>query len=117
MHMTRFRPVLLAAGLAAAAALAGCSGSKPEEQPTDNVINESVGTMEPMPTVNETPSAPLNIGAVANTATPAPTNEASATPFGTPDSQTYDDADATGMTAKLPQDSPTPSQTEPAEQK
>ncbi|RJF93369.1 hypothetical protein [Sphingomonas cavernae] len=90
--------------LAAALALAGCGRSEPEEQPLDNVVVESEAPVNDI--------APVNIVApppeVANATPPA-----APPPEFTDDEQMLDDADATGLTARLPaQDDVVPGSTE-----
>lgn len=85
----KFAIPLLAAGL-----LTACSGS--EESAALNVTNEEVGTLEPV-NATETPVVNLSDAPVSNaTVTTAPPVE-----IGAPDSTTYDDADATGLTARV----------------
>ncbi|WP_230483070.1 hypothetical protein [Sphingomonas sp. Leaf21] len=88
---------LLAAGLLLPA-LAGCSRSEPEEQPTTTVENDA-GVVETAPVEEPTP-------VMTNDAEPAPINMAADTvppppPERTVDQQMLDDASATGMTARV----------------
>ena len=84
---------------ASALALAACSGSKTDEQPATetNISNIAV---EPANFANVTTEAPpatrIDNSAAESTTPPAATLTA--------DEQTADDADATGMTAKVNRD-------------
>jgi hypothetical protein len=94
MTMNRGKIAALAGGLLALTALAGCNNSTPESSaPVDNVANEA----EPMNVVvpEETPAPET-----ANAVTVEDTRE---TPPD-PDAQTQEDADATGMTARVRRD-------------
>src|SRR4051812_42865091 len=94
MSMNRGKIAGVAAGLLALTALAGCNNSTPESSaPVENVTNEA----EPMNVVvpEETPAPET-----ANAATIEETRE---TPPD-PDAQTQEDADATGMTARVRRD-------------
>jgi hypothetical protein len=94
------RTALIAAGLSALTLTAACHSSAPEGP----VENTEVNLAEPVNEVIET-----NI--VDTTATPVVTNATPAAPKTaddlSTDAQTLDDADATGMTAKLPEDNTT----------
>lgn len=86
--------------LAAVLALSACNRHRPEEQPeTNNVV------AEPENITNSAPPAPIE-NVVENKAEPAPP------PKVTEDQQVQDDADATGLTARLPdgEDGSTPGQ-------
>lgn len=90
--------IALLAATAGALALGACSGGNDTDQPTANVEN-----MAPIEVVNESP--------VAIEASPAPlvdnltTTDVEPVPSDlTPDEQTQDDADATGMTARVSRD-------------
>lgn len=102
----------LAAGTALL--LAACSGSPPEPVPTPandtlpegEVINE-------MPVINAIP-APLP----SETPTPAPTPTADPATTAAQETQMYEDADATGMTARVDRDAQPADTTEvPAQEK
>lgn len=90
------RRLALAVTSALALTLAACSGSEPTPAPTNDAVDtatEEVANEAP-PVVNEAPVAEPTANA---TATPAPAvaDDRSA------DEQMYDDADATGMTARV----------------
>ena len=96
------KPVFLLAAAAGTLALAGCSGGKDEsEAPTSNA-----GTMAPIEIENnaattvptEAPPATRIDNSTAETM-PEPT-----APSLSADEQTQDDADATGMTARVSRD-------------
>ena len=94
MTMTRGKIAALAGGLLALTALAGCNNSTPESSaPAENVANEA----EPMNVVVPDETAPPE---TTNAATLEDTRE---TPPD-PDAQTQEDADATGMTARVRRD-------------
>ncbi|MBO9671766.1 MAG: hypothetical protein J7485_14755, partial [Sphingobium sp.] len=86
---TRTILMIAAAGLS----LAACSGSKPEDTTANETIVANIGEPENFSnvTINE-PVAPVASNAVT---TPPPVADLA------PDEQTQDDADATGMTAKV----------------
>ena len=88
-------PFVLAASIASLA-LTGCHSSAPEEAVANNMTNfvETANAMTPENLVAPTEAPVTN-------ATAAPANPGA--DF-TTDSHTYDDADATGMTARLPED-------------
>ncbi|UIJ44481.1 hypothetical protein LZK98_15635 [Sphingomonas cannabina] len=90
------RRLALAAASALALTLAACSGSEPTPAPTNDAVDTTTEEVvnEAPPVVNEAPVAEPTANA---TATPAPavTDDRSA------DEQMYDDADATGMTARV----------------
>jgi hypothetical protein len=101
MIMNRGKIAAMAAGALALMALAGCEKSTPEPSaPVENMVNEA----EPMNAVApvETP-----VPETANAATVVDTRE---TPPD-PDAQTQDDADATGMTARVHRDEGTTNET------
>jgi hypothetical protein len=102
MTMNRGKIAALAGGLLALTALAGCNNSTPESSaPVDNVANEA----EPMNVVvpEETPAAETaNAAAVELRETPPD-----------PDAQTQEDADATGMTARVRRDEAPANETAP----
>ncbi|MEP9360259.1 hypothetical protein [Sphingomonas sp. KR3-1] len=78
---------------AAGLALAACSGSKTDDTQVNETIVANIG--EPENLTNVTITEP--------TATPTMTNASAPPPVAdlAPDAQTQDDADATGMTAKV----------------
>lgn len=78
---------------AAGLALAACSGSKPEDTTANETIVANIGEPDNYSnvTINE-PVAPVTSNAIT---TPPPVADLA------PDEQTQDDADATGMTAKV----------------
>lgn len=83
--------------LAACVLLAACSGKGPEPLPENTATETPVD--ESVPTVVEEPDEVLPPANVANTAKALPPPEL-------PDEQQIrDDADATGLTARLPEDS------------
>jgi len=84
--------------LAAAVGLAGCNSSPPEKLPDDNAVE--VGS-EPANTVVDLPMPVENVGNAANTVAPA-----APPPSLSEQQQMNDDADATGMTARLPDEAP-----------
>ncbi len=95
---TRTRTVI-AGGLLAAMAMAGCSRSEPEQPPTDTNMVEDTG-------VTETEAAPAPVEAApVEVAPPAPAVvEPPAEKPVAPDEQMLDDADATGMTSRVTRD-------------
>ena len=104
MKRINLRHAVLAAGLVGLALVAGCRNSTPETPIENTEVN-----------LLDTADAMINNAAEA---IPAPVSNVAASPSNpgadfTTDSQTFDDADATGMTARLPQDNGT----EPAEEK
>ncbi len=82
--------------LAGALALSGCGRSEPEEQPIDNEAIETSAPEAAAP-IENLAMPPAN---VANAAEPAP---AAPPPEFSDQEQMLDDADATGLTARLPQ--------------
>lgn len=98
---TRTRATV-AAGLFAALTMAGCSRSEPEQPPTDvNMVedsgvteSEAAATPPPAPVETAPTEAPPTVNAVE------PEREAPVAP----DAQMQDDADATGMTARVTRD-------------
>ncbi|KQN32851.1 hypothetical protein [Sphingomonas sp. Leaf38] len=95
---TRTRTAV-AVGLLTAMALAGCSRSEPEQPPTDVNMVEDTG-------VTETEAAPAPVEAApveAAPAAPAVVEPPREKPIA-PDEQMLDDADATGMTARVTRD-------------
>lgn len=93
----------LAFGIGALALTAGCHGSSPEQAPADNGSN-FVETSNVLTEANVL--EPATPAPIANVTTPAPVATSSTNEFGTPE-QTQEDAEATGMTSKLPQDEET----------
>lgn len=92
-RLTRIIPG--AAALLAAAALAACSGgSDAPDTPVNNGDNE-------VEVIDETPQ---NIAEPEPTPTPSPTNAPIVQDERGTDEQVQDDADAVGMTARLPRD-------------
>lgn len=101
--MTRRLP--LAAALLAATALAACSGgSDAPDTPVNNGDNE----------VEVIDEAPQNIAEPEPTPTPSPTPAPIVKDDRATDEQVQDDADAVGMTARLPRDQ-SGNETAPAE--
>jgi hypothetical protein len=97
--MKTTRIALLAAGTAAALALAACSGSKDEDQRATGTNAENMTAIEPdnAATVSsEAPAAP-RIDNATTESRPAPPTLSSS-------ESTQDDADATGMTARVSRD-------------
>lgn len=97
--MTLGRHAMIAAGLMAFAMLAGCSRSTPDEPSaeTNGVVTESPSPV-PAPAVVSKPAP-----ATPKSAPPSPVaNEAE--PQVAPETQMLDDADATGMTARVTRD-------------
>lgn len=94
-------------GIAALAMTAGCKSSTPEPVPADNGSN-FVETSNVLTETNVL--EPVTPAPVVNVTTPAPAATSSTNEFGSAE-QTQEDAEATGMTSKLPQDE----ETQPAE--
>ncbi len=95
----------ITAGLFALALLAGCSRSEPEAEEatmTNSVEEVTAPIEEPTP-------APAPVEAVPEAA-PAPVAPPKAEAIA-PDEQMQDDADATGMTARVRRDGETPDET------
>ncbi len=98
----RNRRMMTGASLAAAALmLAGCSRSAPEQPEDGNMVEAApvdTATPEPLPTAEPSPApSPVDTNATAE----APPEEKVA-----PDAQMLDDAEATGMTARVTRDAP-----------
>ncbi|BCA61621.1 hypothetical protein HMP09_0855 [Sphingomonas sp. HMP9] len=96
---TRTRTAI-AGGLLAGMALAGCSRSEPEQPPTDSNMVEDTGVTEseaaaPAPVE----AAPVEVAPPAPAVVEPPREKPVA-----PDEQMLDDADATGMTARVTRD-------------
>lgn len=91
------RIAMLAIGVAGLALTAGCHSSAPDE----TVVNNSstfVETVNAMTEANIVEPAPTPVANVTHAVSNTTTSEFSS------EEQTQDDADATGMTARLPQD-------------
>ena len=114
-RLPRYRITTLA-GLMALGILAGCSNSEPEAAPTE----------APETTVSDAPAAPMSELPTAATVETPPTElqppdvvpEAAPVEPTPPDAQVLEDADATGMTARVRRDEApaveeTPTATEP----
>lgn len=104
--MNNRRTLKLATALAAAAALAACSGGSEEAAPAENAVN-AMELTEDLPEENIAEPAPM---VVENTAT-APVAE----PALPDEEQIQDDAEATGMTARVQRRDTSGNQTAPAE--
>jgi ABC-type glycerol-3-phosphate transport system substrate-binding protein len=100
------RTLKLATALAAAAALAACSGASEETAPAENAVN-AMELTEDLPEENIAEPAPL---VVENTAT-APVTET----VQPDEAQIQDDAEATGMTARVQRGDTSGNQTAPVE--
>jgi hypothetical protein len=96
------RGAMLAAGIAGLALIAGCHSSAPEPAGENNITNfvETSNAMEENAVV-ETPAPVANV-----VVTPSKPGQDFTT-----DAQTYDDADATGDTARIKRDN----ESEPAQ--
>ena len=102
--MMHYRKTRTAAGLtgvltAGLLALAACSQSEPEQPLTENDAVEEIAPEE-TPSPVETPDAEPTGAAMENMAAIAPPPAAEIAP----DMQVLDDADATGMTARVSRD-------------
>ncbi|WP_422057007.1 hypothetical protein [Sphingomonas sp.] len=97
----------LATALAAAAALAACSGASEETAPVENEVN-AMELTEDLPEENLAEPAPM---AIDNMAAPAPVAE----PAQPDEEQIQDDAEAVGMTARVQRGDSAGNQTAPAE--
>ena len=96
---TRAARAAIAGGLLAAMAMAGCSSSEPEQPPADTNMVEDAGVTE-----SEAAPAPVEAAPVeAAPAAPAVVEPPREKPLA-PDEQMLDDADATGMTARVTRD-------------
>ena len=95
---TRTRTAI-AGGLLAAMALAGCSRSEPEQPPTDVNMVEDTGVTETEAAPAPVEAAPVEAPPVAPAVVEPPREKPVA-----PDEQMLDDADATGMTARVTRD-------------
>ena len=105
---TRTRTAI-AGGLLAAMALAGCSRSEPEQPPTDVNMVEDTGVTETEAAPAPVEAAPVEAPPVAPAVVKPPREKPVA-----PDEQMLDDADATGMTARVTRDeAPAENEAEP----
>ena len=95
---TRTRAAI-AGGLLAAMALAGCSRSEPEQPPTDMNMAEDTGVTEEEAAPAPVETAPIETPPPAPAVVEPPREK----PI-SPDEQMLDDADATGMTARINRD-------------
>ena len=95
---TRTRTAI-AGGLLAAMALTGCSRSEPEQPPTDVNMVEDTGVTETEAAPAPVEAAPVEAPPVAPAVVEPPREKPVA-----PDEQMLDDADATGMTARVTRD-------------
>ncbi|OYX50829.1 MAG: hypothetical protein B7Y97_06320 [Sphingomonas sp. 32-66-10] len=102
------RTLQLATALAAAAALAACSGASEETAPAENAVNAMDLTEDLPADENVTDAAPMM---TENATAPAPVAE-SAQPD---EAQIQDDAEAVGMTARVQRGDSSGNQTAPAE--
>ncbi len=108
--MMQYRRIRIAVSATAGLlALAACSRNEPEQPPVENATVEEIAPDE-APSPVETPSAAPTPAAIDNSVAiaPPPVEEIA------PDMQVLDDADATGMTARVSRDEapaadPTPS--------
>jgi hypothetical protein len=99
--MTLGRHAMIAAGVTAFAMLAGCSRSTPDEPPAET--NETVQEA-PAPVPVPAPSPAPKRAPATSESTPTPPVADEAEPQAGPDAQMLDDADATGMTARVTRD-------------
>ena len=105
---TRTRTAI-AGGLLAAMALAGCSRSEPEQPPTDVNMVEDTGVTETEAAPAPVEAAPVEAPPVAPAVVEPPREKPVA-----PDEQMLDDAEATGMTARVTRDeAPAENEAEP----
>ena len=105
---TRTRTAI-AGGLLAAMALTGCSRSEPEQPPTDVNMVEDTGVTETEAAPAPVEAAPVEAPPVAPAVVEPPREKPVA-----PDEQMLDDADATGMTARVTRDeAPAENEAEP----
>ncbi|URW74543.1 hypothetical protein M9980_08110 [Sphingomonas donggukensis] len=96
------------AALSALALLAACSGSEPEAPPAADNGAEMLDVTSEAANVEEAPLA-------MPSPTPTPGNTADAAPPPPPEAQVQDDADATGMTARVNRDTAAEEETQPAD--
>lgn len=100
---------LLGAGLLA---LAACSRSEPEQPaPEDNVTLEATPGAEPTPEASPSAAPVAEVAPIANAAIADVPPETPAAP----DAQMIDDAEATGMTARVSRDAPAGNEAAPAQ--
>ena len=105
---TRTRTAI-AGSLLAAMALAGCSRSEPEQPPADVNMVEDTGVTETEAAPAPVEAAPVEVAPPAPTVVEPPREKPVA-----PDEQMLDDADATGMTARVTRDeAPAENEAEP----
>ena len=95
-RITLIRSATLAVGITGLAILAGCHSSAPEEAVANNLSN-FIETANAMPVEN----VEVPVETPVTNATAAPANPGA--DF-TTDEHTYDDAAATGMTSRIPED-------------
>jgi uncharacterized lipoprotein len=93
------RRIMIAAGVAMLGVLAGCSDKTPQEQPEQS--NEA--TPAPAPAPKKAAPAPAPETPIENATTNVAASEPE--PPVAPDVQMLDDADATGLTARVSRDS------------
>lgn len=101
------RTFQLATAVAAAAALAACSGASEETVSADNAVN-AMELTEELPAENLTDTAPV---VTENATTPAPVAE----PAAPDEAQIQDDAESVGMTARVQRGDSSGNQAAPAE--
>lgn len=89
------RRIAIAAGMLLLGVLAGCSDKTPQQQPEQT--NEATPAPPPPPKKAETAPAPA--APIANAAANVAASDAE--PPVAPDAQMLDDADATGLTARV----------------
>ena len=97
MRKTVTRAAGIAAGLLALAALGGCdwlSPQPPKPEATENVVDETPSSNAAEPAANVAIPTDVNAAAAVDVRDAPPP----------PDAQTLDDADATGMTARVNRD-------------
>ena len=95
----------IAAGLVALAALAGCDSSTPDQPaPVENAVNEEAPAEVVVPVEAPPPAETTNAATVDVEPRETPPD---------PDAQTLDDADATGMTARVRRDEAETNETVP----
>lgn len=85
--------------LATALTLAACTSAAPEKLPDDNM--SEIGNLSENTDVAITPPPAVNVAEPSNA-----TAKAAPAPGFTEEQQMKDDADATGMTARLPDETP-----------
>ncbi len=102
------RTIQLATALAAAAALAACSGGSEDAAPAENAVNAMELTEDLPADENIAEPAPV---VTENATTPAPVAE----PAQPDEAQIQDDAEAVGMTARVQRGDTSGNQAAPAE--